>query len=132
MQLGYVINYVKDVASSVAFYREAFGLAPRFVAETGDYAELATGATTLSFASVELARSNGLALTPSSHFAPGGATEIAFVTDEVRSAYDRALRAGASGVRAPSQMPWGQTVAWLRDADGALVELCSPMAPRAG
>jgi lactoylglutathione lyase len=28
---------------------------------------------------------------------------------------------------APTKKPWGQTVAYVRDLDGHLVELCTPM-----
>ena len=34
---------------------------------------------------------------------------------------------GARLVQAPEQMPWGQTVAYVADINGALVELCTPM-----
>jgi hypothetical protein len=30
-------------------------------------------------------------------------------------------------VQPPEQMPWGQTVAYVADLDGFLVELCTPM-----
>jgi catechol 2,3-dioxygenase-like lactoylglutathione lyase family enzyme len=58
MKLGYTILYVKDVPRSVAFYEDAFGLTRRFVHEAGMYAEMDTGATTLSFAANGLAKSN--------------------------------------------------------------------------
>lgn len=49
---------MKDVAKAVAFYEAAFGLARRFVHETGQYAEMETGSTRLAFASANLAKSN--------------------------------------------------------------------------
>ena len=58
MKFGYTILYVPDVAASLAFFEKAFGLSRRFLAETGDYGELDTGSTTLSFASQELALSH--------------------------------------------------------------------------
>ena len=58
MKLGYGSLYVKDVLRSVAFYEDAFGLKHRFVHEAGLYAEMDTGATTLSFAADGLAKSN--------------------------------------------------------------------------
>ena len=54
MKFGYTIVYVADVAASLAFFERAFGLATRFVHESG-YGELETGATALAFASHELA-----------------------------------------------------------------------------
>ena len=49
MQLGYVILYVPDVTAAVSFYEAAFGLSPRFIHESGQYAEMETGATALAF-----------------------------------------------------------------------------------
>ncbi|MDP3851237.1 MAG: VOC family protein [Luteolibacter sp.] len=127
MKLGYTILYVKDVPRSVAFYEDAFGLSRRFVHEAGMYAEMDTGATTLSFAANGLAKSNlpcGFQEnTPSS---PPAGFEIAFTTEDVPSAYERALSAGATAVSGPITKPWGQIVAFVRDKDGIVVELCSP------
>jgi len=39
----------------------------------------------------------------------------------------RAVEAGASVVSEPAVTPWGQTVAYLRDNAGHLVELCTPL-----
>jgi lactoylglutathione lyase len=30
-------------------------------------------------------------------------------------------------VREPAQMAWGQTIAYVADGDGFLVEICTPM-----
>jgi lactoylglutathione lyase len=125
MRFGYTILYVRDVAASVELYERAFGQRRRFVHESGDYAELDTGTTTLSFASHELAASN----LPGAFRRPEGATafEVCFVTDDVAGAYDRAVREGAEPVSPPQTKPWGQDVAYVRDADGNLVELASPV-----
>ena len=42
MRLGYTILYVPDVRAALAFYGKAFGLATRFVHESGDWGELET------------------------------------------------------------------------------------------
>lgn len=47
MKLGYTIVYVPDVAASLAFFEQAFGIERRFLHESGMYGELDTGATTL-------------------------------------------------------------------------------------
>jgi uncharacterized glyoxalase superfamily protein PhnB len=41
--------------------------------------------------------------------------------------YAQALKAGATSLSEPSAKPWGQTVAYVRDNNGFLVELCTPM-----
>jgi lactoylglutathione lyase len=125
MRFGYTILYVRDVAASVDLYERAFGQRRRFVHESGDYAELETGATTLSFASHELAESN---LPDAFRLPDAGETpfEVCFVTEDVAGAYDRAVREGAEPVMPPQTKPWGQDVAYVRDTDGNLVELASP------
>jgi lactoylglutathione lyase len=44
----------------------------------------------------------------------------------VAAAYERAVGQGAEPVTAPHTKPWGQDVAYVRDADGNLIELASP------
>lgn len=127
MKLGYTILYVQDVPRSVAFYEDAFGLERKFVHEAGMYAEMDTGATTLSFASYGLAKSNlPGGFRENSPSTPPAGFEIAFITEDVRAAYDRALAVGAIPVAPPATKSWGQTVAFVRDKDGIVVELCSP------
>lgn len=130
LSLGYVILYVQDVAASLAFYEKAFGLARRFFHNDNGkaYGELDTGATRLSFVSLALAK-DSLDPTPvaASRASAPQAVEIAFVTPEVKAAYDHALTSGALAVLPPVAKPWGQIVAYVRDPDGHLVELCSPL-----
>ena len=129
VRLGYTILYVADVAASLKFYEEAFGLARRFLHESGDYGELDTGATTLAFASHALADSNfnGGVVRANESKQPLG-MEIGFVTSDVSAAHAKALAAGGKELKAPQQKPWGQTVSYLRAPDGCLVELCTPTA----
>lgn len=128
MRLGYTILYVKSVAGSVAFYESAFGLKRGMVTEAGEYGEMDTGATTLAFAAEAFVPT--LAGVPFEAAAPDRAAppvEIALVTDDVEAAYKRAVAAGAVALKAPVTKSWGQRVAYLRDPDGFLVELCSPI-----
>jgi catechol 2,3-dioxygenase-like lactoylglutathione lyase family enzyme len=127
MRLGYVIRYVPDVAAALAFYEAAFGLTRRFLHESGTYGELETGETTLSFAAEANADLFGFTLAAQRPDANPGATEIALVTTDVPAAYAAALAAGAGALMAPTVKPWGQTVAFVRDPDGFLVELCTPI-----
>lgn len=127
MKFGYTILYVQDVPRSVAFYEDAFGLSRKFVHEAGMYAEMDTGGTTLSFAANGLAKTNlPCGFHENDPQSPPAGFEVAFVTDDVQAAYDRALAAGAAPVSAPAQKPWGQICAFVRDKDGIVVELCTP------
>lgn len=128
MKLGYTIIYVADVPRSIAFYEAAFGLERKFIHESSLYGELETGGTTLAFAGLEAAEMNGLSVMPNTPKGPAAAWEICFVTEDVPAAYERAISHGCSPVSAPSEKPWGQTVSYVRDTDGCLVEIASPVA----
>lgn len=125
MKLRYTILYVADVREALAFYERAFGLSTRMLHPSGDYGELDTGSTTLSFSSRRLIAALG-----KSPAAPDPARptfEIAFETHDVAAAWERALAAGAEPVQPPRREDWGQTTAYVRDADGFLVEICTPV-----
>jgi catechol 2,3-dioxygenase-like lactoylglutathione lyase family enzyme len=128
MKLGYTIVYVPDVGASLAFFEQAFGLARRFLHESGSYGELDTGPTTLAFAAHELGDLNfaGGHVHADRSVQPLG-FEIALVTNDVPTAHARALQAGARELAAPAVKPWGQTVSYVRCPDGVLVELCTPV-----
>lgn len=127
MKLGYVIHYVPDVAATVAFYEAAFGLQRRFADESGTYAELETGATALAFAAEEMVAEQGATFRRLRPGEPPPAIEIGLVAADVRAAYTRAVAAGAVPLLPPREKPWGQLVGYVRDLNGALVEICSPM-----
>jgi uncharacterized glyoxalase superfamily protein PhnB len=128
MLFGYMIIYVEDVERTVTFYEAAFGFQRRSLHESGDYAEMETGATVLAFAAHSLGAQNlpGGYRASSLSDQPAG-IEIALVTDAVQAVYDRAVAAGAFPLAAPKDKPWGQLVGYVRDCNGVIVELCSPM-----
>jgi len=125
MQLGYTILYVQDVRKTIAFYNAAFALKTRFVHEAGDYGELETGSTCLAFCSHAMLQQMGKHPASANPKAP--CFEIALVTEDVHAAMAQALAAGAEKIKDPEQMPWGQTVAYVADTNGFLVELCTPV-----
>jgi len=125
MKFRYTILYVNSVADTLAFYQKAFGFEITFLHESGDYGELSTGETKLAFSSISLMASLGKS--------PGNVDnskpifEIAFETDDVKTALDSALDAGATLVQGAEDMEWGQTTAYVNDINGFLVEICSPI-----
>ena len=128
MKLDYTMIYVPNVAASLTFFEDAFGLSRRFLHESGDYGELETGETTLAFASHELGKMNFPAgfVAASESSKPLG-VEIALVTPSVVEAHAKALTAGATELKEPETKPWGQVVSYVRCPDGTLVEICSPV-----
>ena len=128
MKFGYTIVYVSSVTEALTFYNEAFGFTTRFLHDSNQYGELETGATVLAFATHAMGEMNlgGDYQKTDPDAAPLG-IELAFVTDDVASAYAKAVAAGAIPIKPPMEMPWGQVVAYVRAKDGTLVELCSPV-----
>jgi uncharacterized glyoxalase superfamily protein PhnB len=128
MKFGYAILYVNNVAETMAFYERAFGLARGMAVPTGDYGEMVTGETKLAFAQIDFAKT--LTSVPIEITTPGKSAppvEIALVTDQVAAAFEKAVAAGAVAVKSPEKKPWGQLVGYVRDNNGFLVEICSPI-----
>jgi len=127
-RLAWVIVYVPDVAAAIDFHERAFGLSRRFLADDHSYAELDTGATTLAFASEALGDSHyDAGFRRASNAEQPCNVEVCFVFDDVPAAFEHARSAGAVELAAPAQKPWGQTVAYVRDPFGTLIELASPL-----
>ncbi|MGH1540725.1 MAG: VOC family protein [Arenicella sp.] len=125
MKFRYTILYVADVSETVCFYEKAFGFKADLIHETGDYAQLSTGETKLAFASKGLMSSLGTTTGDSNEQSP--VFEIAFETDDVEFCLNQAVNAGAGLVQEASKMDWGQTVSYVKDNNGFLVEICSPV-----
>ncbi|MCP4821731.1 MAG: VOC family protein [Shimia sp.] len=127
MKLGYTIIYVSDVPATVAFYETAFGLKQRFMHESRLYAEMDTGATVLAFSAEDAVDLEGADFARNAREAKPAGWEICFVTDDVAAAFERAVAKGCVAVKAPQEMPWGQVVSYVRDLNGCLVEIASPV-----
>lgn len=130
VSLGYVLLYVADVAASLTFYEKAFGLERRFFHDDDGkaYGELETGATRLGFVSLAQVAT----LLPAPPVMPERTgrvigAEVGFVTSAVAETFRHAVSQGATAYVEPVTKPWGQEVAYVRDPDGHLIEICSPM-----
>ena len=128
IKFAYTILYVSDVKRTAEFYSKTFGFEVRFIAPGDEYAELNSGSTTLSFAAHSLANSglkDGFQMADLK--AKPFAMEVGFTTVDVPALVEKALAAGATLVEAPKEKPWGQMVAYVRDLEGFLIEICTPM-----
>lgn len=123
MILRYTILYVPDVAASLDFYKRAFGLEISMIHESGDYGELVTGETKLAFSSTSLMKELGK--NPQKPDLNNPTFEIAFEVEDVQSAYEKAIQAGATSIQEVRDEPWGQTTSYVGDPNGYLVEICS-------
>jgi lactoylglutathione lyase len=127
-QFKYTILYVKDVVATVEFYTKAFGLEAGFITPEADYGEVITGNTTLSFANLELGNSNiKSGFIESNNNAKPFGIELAFVSENIEETWNQAILAGATILEPIETKVWGQQVGYLRDPNGFLLEICTPM-----
>ena len=128
MKYGYTIIYVKDVVETIEFYEKAFGFQRKFITPEKDFGELLSGETTISFASIELGNTNfkkGFESLPNKGKPVG--IEMAFVTEDIENDFQKAVYAGAVVYEKIVTKPWGQKVGYVRDNNGFLIELCTPI-----
>jgi catechol 2,3-dioxygenase-like lactoylglutathione lyase family enzyme len=118
MRYAATIVYVPDVRAALTFYRDAFGLEEAFAAPDDSYATLAGDGGQLAFAAQHMA--------PHDVGAPAG-FEVWIESDDVPAAFAAAQAAGAEPLAEPTKKPWGQTVAYVRDPAGILVEIGEPV-----
>jgi uncharacterized glyoxalase superfamily protein PhnB len=128
VKLDGIMIWVRDVPATVAFYQAAFGLELQMMNDDKQYAQLTTGETTLSFADETAAKGTGVTVRPNRLDADAPAVQLAFVADDVEAAYQQAVAAGATAEVPLTTKPWGQTLGYVRDINGFLVELSSPAA----
>jgi lactoylglutathione lyase len=128
MQFAYTILYVEDVTKTIEFYEKAFAFKRIFITPEGDYGELQTGATTIAFAAISLGESNfRKGFTRSNKSNKPFGVELAFTTNTIEADFQRAIAAGASEYEPLREKPWGQKVGYVRDNNGFLIEICTPM-----
>lgn len=110
------ILLTRDLPRLVAFYTEALGAVVGFTyADDGEdvYVSLDVGPASLGI---------GRDATVPAASAPDRIT-LWFYVDDVDEAFGRATAAGAVVVEEPTDRPWGERVAMVRDLDGNLVNL---------
>ena len=120
LALGATVLYVNDMPSVVDFYRRALGLEPRLYDEANGFAELGDDGliAIASHGAGELMMPGAYPQSESGH--PAG-VELAFYTDDVAAAFDRAVSAGGVALASPREMPWGQTVAYVESVEGTVL-----------
>lgn len=127
MRLGYTIIYVPEVEMTMNFYSKVFKLKKGFLHESKEYGEMDTGVTKLAFVSDSLAKSNDIKYIKNCLKNEPAGFELALVTDNVKESFIHAINNGAILVKEPIEKPWGQWVAYVRDLNGVIIEICSPI-----
>ncbi len=122
----HIIYYVQNVEKAVTFYTQVFDLPVSFLHESGEYAELAAGSIKLAFASDQLGQLNlSNKYYKNNQQAEPAGCELVFTTNTVDELFKKALAAGAKEIAAPAKKPWGQTIGYVQDPQGILIEIAS-------
>ncbi len=117
---AYLVLIVSDLERALAFYTDVLGL--RLGHRSGPYAQLDTATTRIAlFERQAMQQTLGFKLAPAAENAP--AFEIGFKVDDVDTVYAELIGRGVIPVTPPTDRPWGQRTAYLRDPDGNLIEL---------
>jgi lactoylglutathione lyase len=120
----YVVLVVADVDRAVEFYVDGLGL--ELGHRSGPYAQLATGATRVAlYERAAMAETLGRQLVAPSEDAPG--FELGFKVADCDAAYGELVGRGATPAVEPTDRPWGQRTAYIRDPDGHLIELAQDL-----
>lgn len=128
IQYAYTILYVNNVPDTIAFYNKAFGFEQKFLTPENDYGEIISGTTTIAFANIELGNSNFKKdFTVSNLNEKPFGIELAFTTSEVEKVMEIAIKNGASLLEETATKPWGQKVGYIRDLNGFIIEICTPI-----
>ena len=121
--VDYVILYVRDLGTSIAFYRDVIGIPFK---RLGDgYAEFDTRPTKLGL--YERARLSELIGREASGEG-GPAVAVLFLVDDVDAEAKRLSAAGAEILAEPTDRPWGHRTLHVEDPDGNVVELAKEIA----
>lgn len=125
VQLASVRLLTEDVAGLVRFYEAVTGVPARWL--TDDFAEMATPSATFAVSHVDrVAFVDG---TPPRAAANDSAIteflvdDVDLLFEELRAALGDALHV----VQPPTLMPWGNRSLLLRDPDGSLINLYTPV-----
>ena len=115
-----------DPKALVAFYAAVTGITPTWFTE--DFAELATLSGTLAIASTRtLALFGDTIARP----AANASVIVEFITPDVDADFVRLAAQNFVFEQSPTTMPWGNRSALLRDPDGNLVNLFTPVSAQA-
>jgi len=120
----YVVLVVQDLDRALRFYCDLLGMPLGH--RSGSFAQLATGVTRVAlYERPAMEATLGRELEPPSPDAPG--FELGFKVEHCDAAYDELVSGGAVPAVPPTDRPWGQRTAYVRDPDGHLVELAQDL-----
>ena len=113
-RVGYLMVPVRDLGRSLAFYRDALGLAVRFAGD--EFAFLDGGGVAIA-----LRKAGNVGPAPADHF-----IEIVFEVDDIDAAYESLRARGVEFRIAPRPATGDRHVADFRDPDGHVLSIFGP------
>ena len=128
MRYDYTRLLVNDFPACFRFYRDVIGLAPHLGRETDTYAEFETGFTRIAlFDRAEMSAAVGTSALPTQPEAQD-AVCLVFGVDDLGTAQRSLEAAGVPIVVGATDRPdWEVRTLHVRDPDGRLVELNTPL-----
>jgi catechol 2,3-dioxygenase-like lactoylglutathione lyase family enzyme len=129
IRLASVRVITRNVPRAVAFYEVLTGATPNYLTE--DFVELVTPSATLA---VSDASRVPLIAIDTSGAGANDSSIVEFWVDDAEGLF-ATLKAtygdGLDVVQAPTMMPWGNVSILIRDPDGVLINLYTPVTPNA-
>lgn len=122
-KIDLVTIITKDVPALVRFYRDVMGFNPK--TDMGNYVEFDMEGVRFSvchYSELQNATGNSSFQEPRA----GQSFELAFLVDSARDVdrtYAEIISKGATPIREPANMPWGQRTAFFADPDGNIHEI---------
>ncbi|MFD7844772.1 VOC family protein [Nocardia sp. NPDC059764] len=126
MKLVSIRLITDDIQRLVSFYHHVTGVEANWA--TPDFAEIVTPAGTLAIGST---RTVALFAAGSAHPADNHTAIIEFLVPDVDADYRRLRDTVEDFVNEPTTMPWGNRSLLLRDPDGNLINLFTPVTAQA-
>lgn len=127
---------VKDLESSIAFYRDVIGLVvAREIEREGDAPSQLLGYKDMHYKAALLNMGNGHKLELIQYVNPKpserpteernvlGASHLAFMVDDMQDTFERIVASGGQKMNAPVEVAPGRVCCYLQDPDGNWIEL---------
>lgn len=123
-QINLLTIVTDDVVRMTNFYRDVLGFTIQ--SEATDYVEFNNEGVRFSICSREIMSDITNGHSSFKEVKKGQSFELAFpceTPEEVEKSYKEIIEKGATPIKEPSQMPWGQTTAFFADPDGNIHEI---------
>ncbi len=120
MNIDYIAIFAEDVESLAAFYRQALEFP---LGEINAYGGVEGGGGALKLGIYPRSLLPKLLGDRADAVHPGSAILLSMTVGNLDATYDRLVAMGATILRSPTLMPWGQRLMFFTDPEGNLLEI---------